>query len=293
MDEGLIGIGAFAARSRLSAKALRLYDRLGLLPPAHIDPASGYRYYRVDQIERARLVALLRRLDMPLARIAGIVEADGEQGAGLLDAYWSEAETRHAERRALAGYLRRRMTGKGQEMADLYDAFTVELVEVPEQLLITETRHVLADELPVWIPAALDRLEEAAAGCGGIAGHPFVAYHAESSMESDGPAEACVPVADAGAARTWVAGQPRTRHTRTRLEPARRLAVTRVTKAQVAHPQILAAYEAVEAWMRREGWEYDGPCREVYFADWDAAGAEDPVCDIAYPVRRGTTGDRT
>ncbi|WP_416971527.1 MerR family transcriptional regulator [Streptomyces sp. 4F14] len=288
MDEGLIGIGAFAARSRLSAKALRLYDRLGLLTPAHVDAASGYRYYRADQIERARLVALLRRLDMPLARVAAVVEADGAQGAGLLDAYWSEAESLHAERRALAGYLRRRMTGRSQEMTDPYEAFAVELVDVPEQLLITEKRHVLADELPVWIPAALGRLEEGAAACGGIAGHPFVAYHAESSMESDGPAEACVPVGDEDAARAWVAGQPRTRHTRTHREPARRLAVTRVTKAQVAHPQILAAYEAVEAWMKREGWEYDGPCREVYFADWDAAGPDDPVCDVAFPVRRGT-----
>jgi effector-binding domain-containing protein len=69
------------------------------------------------------------------------------------------------------------------------------------------------------------------------------------------------------------------------VEPARRLAYTRITKAQVAHPQILAAFEAVEAWMKERGLEYDGPCREVYFADWDAAGPDDPVCDVAFPVR--------
>ena len=59
MDD-LLTIGAFAARARLSAKALRLYDRLGLLPPAYVDEVNGDRYYRADQIERARLVALLR-----------------------------------------------------------------------------------------------------------------------------------------------------------------------------------------------------------------------------------------
>lgn len=75
MDDELLTIGAFAARARLSAKALRLYDRLALLAPAHVDEVSGYRYYRADQVERARLVALLRQLDMPLARIAEIVEA--------------------------------------------------------------------------------------------------------------------------------------------------------------------------------------------------------------------------
>jgi effector-binding domain-containing protein len=69
-----------------------------------------------------------------------------------------------------------------------------------------------------------------------------------------------------------------------RVEPAARLAYTRITKAQVAHPQILAAFEAVEQWLAREGLKAAGPCREVYFADWNAAGPEDPVCDVAFPV---------
>jgi DNA-binding transcriptional MerR regulator len=38
-------IGEFSKRSRLSAKALRLYDELGLLPPAEVDARSGYRLY--------------------------------------------------------------------------------------------------------------------------------------------------------------------------------------------------------------------------------------------------------
>ena len=37
-------IGEFAAASRLSQKALRLYGEKGLLPPARVDPDSGYRY---------------------------------------------------------------------------------------------------------------------------------------------------------------------------------------------------------------------------------------------------------
>ncbi|MFH9549202.1 MerR family transcriptional regulator [Streptomyces sp. NPDC051445] len=286
-DDGeLLTIGAFAARARLSAKALRLYDRLGLLAPAHVDEASGYRYYRAGQVERARLVAMLRQLDMPLARIAEVLEStDGPEPGELLAAYWDETETRFAAQRTLAVYLRARLSGRSSEM---YEKFEVQLVDVPEQVIITETRHTLADELPTWIPASLGTLEEAAGGCGGVAGAPYVVYYSAVSMESDGPVESCVPVADEAAARAWAAAAPsRGRQFRARVEPARRLAYTRITKAQVAHPQILAPYEAVEAWMKREGWDYDGPCREVYFADWDAAGAEDPVCDVAFPVRRG------
>ncbi|MCH0562092.1 MULTISPECIES: MerR family transcriptional regulator [unclassified Streptomyces] len=282
MDDDLLTIGAFAARARLSAKALRMYDRLGLLAPARVDPASGYRYYRVGQIERARTIALLRQLDMPLAVVAEVLAADGPEGAERLTAYWADAEARFAARRTLAEFLRGRLSGRNSEM---YEKFTVNTVEVPAQVVIAEKRHTLADELPAWIGASLGRLEAAARECGGVAGAPFVVYHAEVSTESDGPAESCVPVADETAARAWARAQGRSWQTAVRVEPARRLAYTRITKAQVAHPQILAAFEAVEAWMKERGLSCDGPCREVYFADWDTAGPDDPVCDVAFPVR--------
>jgi DNA-binding transcriptional MerR regulator len=282
--EDLLTIGAFAARARLSPKALRLYDRLGLLAPAHVDETTGYRYYSAAQVERARLVFLLRRLDMPLARIAEVMEqqeSDGEQAADLVAAYWADIEERLAGQRTLAHYLRGRLSGRSSE---LYAKFEIHTVDVPEQWLITEKRHTLVDELPTWIPASLGRLESAAEQCGGMTGAPFVVYYSEVSDESDGPVESCVPVADADAARAWAAEHARAWGATTRLEPARRLAYTRITKAQVANPQIHAAFEAVEAWMEQEDLDYAGPCREIYFADWDKAGPEDEVCDVAFPI---------
>ncbi|MFF7842572.1 MerR family transcriptional regulator [Streptomyces ossamyceticus] len=311
--DDLLTIGAFAARARLSAKALRLYDRLGLLAPAYVDELTGYRYYRSDQVERARLVALLRQLDMPLARVAEIVEAvgtDGALAAERLAAYWAGAEERFASQRALVGYLRGRLTGRDPAMDGTHGTggtnspngtnpadgavggagaghcgtFVVETVDTAAQVVLTQARHLLVDELPAWIGASLGRLEEGAAACGGTAGAPFVVYHSEVSLESDGPAESCVPVSDPDAARRWAAAQGRAQGAGVRVEPARRLAYTRITKAQVAYPQIAAAFEAVERWIATRGLEVVGPCREVYFADWDAAGPEDPVCDVAFPV---------
>jgi DNA-binding transcriptional MerR regulator len=67
----VLTIGEFA--SRLSPKALRLYDELGLLRPAVVDPGNGYRRYAPEHLDRARLVAWLRRLGMPLAAIRTVV----------------------------------------------------------------------------------------------------------------------------------------------------------------------------------------------------------------------------
>ena len=60
-----ISIGEFARRSRLSLKALRLYDERGVLVPARVDRASGYRYYDTAQLDDARLVVMLRQLQLP------------------------------------------------------------------------------------------------------------------------------------------------------------------------------------------------------------------------------------
>ncbi|MEV6754809.1 MerR family transcriptional regulator [Streptomyces sp. NPDC051214] len=281
--ETLLTIGEFAARARLSPKALRLYDRLGLLTPAYVDASTGYRHYRAAQVEHARTVVLLRRLGMPLADITATVRLDGE-GAGLaVAAYWAGVEERHAEQRTLVGYLRGRLSGRGFEMYG--KDFEVRTLDVPEQYVISESRHLLSEELPVWIDASTRRLEEAAESeCGGMAGSPFVVYHAEVTQDSDGPAEACVPVRDAAAARAWAAKAGRQRGTTSRVEPAHRIAYTRITKAQVSYPQILGAFEAVEAWVAREGLKVAGACREIYFVEWDAAGPEDQVCDVAFPV---------
>ncbi|GLP70328.1 hypothetical protein TUSST3_69490 [Streptomyces sp. TUS-ST3] len=98
-------IGAFARACRLSPKALRLYDELELLRPARVDAGTGYRYYAPDQLEQARLVAWLRRLGMPLARIRTVCALPPEAAAGEIRAYWAQVEAETAVRRDLAAFL--------------------------------------------------------------------------------------------------------------------------------------------------------------------------------------------
>jgi DNA-binding transcriptional MerR regulator/effector-binding domain-containing protein len=71
----LMPIGVFARATRLSIRALRNYDRLGLLCPARVDPDSGYRLYAVDQFSRAGLIRRLRELEVPLSEIAEVLAA--------------------------------------------------------------------------------------------------------------------------------------------------------------------------------------------------------------------------
>ncbi|MGW3723948.1 MerR family transcriptional regulator [Streptomyces sp. NPDC000851] len=103
--EPTLTIGAFAKASRLSPKALRLYDELELLRPARVDPDTGYRYYARTQLPQARLVAWLRRLGMPLAEIRELCALEPSAAAREIRAYWARVEAETAVRRELAAFL--------------------------------------------------------------------------------------------------------------------------------------------------------------------------------------------
>ncbi|MGP3964750.1 VOC family protein [Nonomuraea sp. 3N208] len=71
-------IGEFAELVGLSIPQLRRYDRLRLLEAAGRSAESGYRYYSRGQTGAARVIALLRSMDMPIAEIRRIVSGAGE-----------------------------------------------------------------------------------------------------------------------------------------------------------------------------------------------------------------------
>lgn len=113
---GLLTIGAFAQQARLTPKALRLYDELGLLPPAAVDAESGYRLYDPRQLERARLIAQLRRVGMPLAEIQVVCELEPAAAAEAITAYWERVSADTATRGRLAAFLVEHLSGRDTTM---------------------------------------------------------------------------------------------------------------------------------------------------------------------------------
>lgn len=76
MDDQLLAIGRFARLAGLTVGALRHYDEEGVLRPADVDPATGYRRYRRDQLATARAVGALRDLELSLPAIRAVLEAE-------------------------------------------------------------------------------------------------------------------------------------------------------------------------------------------------------------------------
>jgi len=176
----------------LSIKALRLYDTSGLLMPADVNPATGYRRYRESQLPRARLIVMMRRAGIPLAQVAEIIAAPGPAGADMVSAWWADAESRFAVQRELVSRLGASLRSGCLELPG---GFSVRERDVPGQLVLFEKRSRRITELKGWLPDALGRLARLASQHGGLDGSLFVIYHGEVNEDSDGPVEACAPVA--------------------------------------------------------------------------------------------------
>src|SRR5687768_13743860 len=116
MTTELLTIGDFARQSGLTPKALRLYDDLGLVRPAEVDPSSGYRRYAPEQLGRARLVATLRLVGMPLARIEEVLDVPPVAAARLVEAYWLQVEHDTSSRRDIVAVLVDQLTSEEPTM---------------------------------------------------------------------------------------------------------------------------------------------------------------------------------
>ncbi len=69
----LLKVGELARRAGLTVRALHHYDSIGLLPPTGRS-SSGYRLYSRDDVARLHGIQTLRRMGLPLADVAQLLD---------------------------------------------------------------------------------------------------------------------------------------------------------------------------------------------------------------------------
>ncbi|MFJ9693177.1 MerR family transcriptional regulator [Kitasatospora sp. NPDC101183] len=82
----MLNIGDFANHGRVSVRMLRHYDAIGLLRPARVDPASGYRSYEAAQLARLNRVIALKELGFTLQQVRAVLDeqVDAAELRGML-----------------------------------------------------------------------------------------------------------------------------------------------------------------------------------------------------------------
>ena len=274
----MLKIGDFSKLSRVSIRMLRHYDALGLLTPAMTDGATGYRYYAEEQLGTAGKIAALRDMGFGLAAIGDILRS-GEDPACLETHFLLRRQELQREAEAAAYRLRlldTAMEGLRKGTAMNYD---VVLKTLPERYaaclrmtIPTYEQEGLLWEILMGETAPLHLRPDDPCLCA-------VTFYDGEYKERD---------VDVEAWKTVKGTYPDTEHVRFRLLPA-------VTFASAVYRGpyggIGAANEAVAAWVRDNGYIFDGPAFNIYhISPHETQNPEEFVTEVCYPVRRAEHG---
>jgi DNA-binding transcriptional MerR regulator len=250
-----------------------------VLVPSRVDQASGYRHYDTAQLDDARLVVMMRQLQLPLAAVRELLACDPADAATRIAEHWRDAETAHDARRELADYLVSRLRGKRSVM------YEVATREMTERSLLCLKRNVDVQEqfafgkefIAILRERPLPKIE-------GREGAAFCIYWSHPSADGDGLIEWCKPV-PAGEAHTLTEHYP---ELTLRTEPAHREAFVALPTGYGAVQWDLAC-GSLDAWVQEQAQEHEGERLALTPEDlglrttYLAIGPSDVGIDLAIP----------
>lgn len=267
----LMPIGRFAAAARLSMKALRIYDQSGLLPAGYIDPASGYRYYRPEQLERANTIRTLRSIDLPLSDIAEYLHSADPHA--ILRTHLARLENKRFELDQLTRRLESLLNSR-----EFLVTNAVTVKTIPAQLVAAYRTTVTQQDVFAAIPAGFSRVIQALADVPAI-GAPFTLFHGFPDADQDGEISLCVPssrriVETDGVGNLVIPAGP-----------------VAIMVHHGSYANMGSTYASVGLWIQEHGHTVTGPSREIYLNSPGEVDEADLLTEIQWPIDddRGTT----
>ena len=267
-----LGIGDFSRMTHLSVKALRHYHDLGLLTPAEIDPASGYRFYEPSQVPVAQVIRRFRDLGMPLEEIGQVLQApDAGARNQVIVAHMQRMESQLAATQSVVASLRSLLAGPPEPIA-------VEHRSVGGARALAIREMVSMPDMDAWWDEAFHELNAAVAA---------------AAVPPAGPRAALYPAElfqlDAGEITTYI---PVT----SEIRPAGRAAMMDIPAAELAvavHRGAMAdldqTYGALGTYVARRGIGADGPIREHYLVTaFDTDDESRHLTEVGWPVFQTT-----
>ncbi|WP_433358357.1 MerR family transcriptional regulator [Micromonospora saelicesensis] len=271
-------IGDFARLGRVSVRMLRHYDSIGLLPPASVDPHTGYRFYRADQLRRLNRVIALKELGLTLEQVRAIVDdaVDVAELRGMLRLRRSQlAEQLAADTARLTAVEARlrmiesegRMTTQDVVLKEIASVRVAELTAVAPSYQGEDIGPVIQ---PLY-PELFRRLDAAGITPTG----PAVAWYEPADPGGDAVvvhAGVLVDAAPSAALDVTVRDLPELRHAATIIHHG-------------AMDDVEPSMQALARWIEENGYRTDGFAREVYL-DYCPETPEKGVTELQVAVYR-------
>jgi Transcriptional regulator, effector-binding domain/component len=281
MPADRITTGKFSGLTYLSQKALRLYDRRGILVPEVRDRFTGYRYYTVSQIETALKIRTLCNLGFGLSEISEILDALAEDDDGTVRRLIAR---RHRETMAEIGRLEK-IQSLLMEKRDFSELFAMNvsepvIKEVPAMRIISGRRTGTYEEVCSKVSEELFAIIFSPANQkNGVAitGPCMSLCFDEEYRETDADIEMAVPV------RGQVVTDDPAYSVRT-LPAATVISV--VYKGPYEHDGFSVAFANAFRFAAEHGLETEGPDRQLYLNNPDETPSDELLTEVQIPVKR-------
>jgi DNA-binding transcriptional MerR regulator/effector-binding domain-containing protein len=274
----MFSIGEFARLGAVSVRTLRHYDEIGLLPPAKVDPATGYRGYSAEQLRLLNRIVALKELGLSLAQARQLMDGitlEELQGMLMLRRAQLEQEL-EAHKNQLLG-VEARLRYIAREGAMPVDDIVVKKIPAMGVVAIARPAPAFGPEniVPVVNQSRVQFDELGIRDLAKEAG-PFMLFY-EHDEYTDVTVFLALPVAE----------QP------AELPPPAQYLVLPEIEAAVAVRNGLAAnifpmvYHDLFRWAEEHGYEAHGPGREIWVNEVDdIADVDQQVFEIQLPFTR-------
>ena len=273
----MLKISDFAQLSRVSPKALRIYDRLGLLKPIEVDSQSKYRYYSATQLPRLHKILVFKELGFSLEQIGCLLDENISLAEirGMLRLKQAEIKERLAEDTIRLARVEIRLQEIEQEK--LMSDYEVILKPIESQL-VAATLGIIPDfdNCASVIGTMFDRVYSYAFGNGvKQVGCGINIYHETKLRDKNIPIEAVVPI-------------PRKIPTSDGIWVYELPAVERVACVvhQGSFDTIGKAYNVLLEWVGKHSYQISGSTREVYLQYERDGDPAQYVTEVQIPVEK-------
>lgn len=282
MSVDQIPIGKFSFMTRLSQKALRLYDRKGLLVPEAKDPFTGYRYYTVSQLEQGMKIKTLCFLGFSLEEIYLFLDAESK---GDFEYIGTGFRKRLEQTRLEIGQLQRiegilqgacKHNGKVMELFKMSvtepvikEILEMRVISKREEGTFTTTIDKLIGEIRACVNSPENQRNHVK-----VTGPIMFLYHGEEYKETEADIEIVLPVSGRISAE----------------DPKMEIKTLPAIKAisviyRGPYPGVEAGFSQIFSYARENNLETLSPSRELYFNSPEEVPEEDLMTEIQVPIK--------
>ena len=130
-----ISISRFSLMTRLTQKALRIYDEKGILIPQEKNKITGYRYYSISQIETGLKIKSLVMIGLNLEEITSFLTAEKNNDAHEIERILSKQLKRIRGKQQHLAEIERFLLKKKREVIEMIHEEPI-IKEIPEMRVV-------------------------------------------------------------------------------------------------------------------------------------------------------------